>query len=78
MGRPRLLLNFRIVSDSKYSDSDDKPGSFAYDGKTSRIVFKGGGLDGVMPAGVHTIYHEPKGQLTVSFRNREGTDILFL
>jgi len=76
-GSPRLLLNFKIRSASAYSDSSDKPGTFTYDAKTTRIVFKGGLLDGAMPNGFYTIYYEPQGKPTVSFRSASGNEASF-
>ncbi|HEV8145656.1 MAG TPA: hypothetical protein VGP79_04715 [Bryobacteraceae bacterium] len=73
-GAPRLLLNFSIRSATEYRDTDNKPGTYAYDSKTGRIIFKGGGLDGVMPRNFYAMYHEPKGHPTVSFRNPEGRE----
>jgi hypothetical protein len=73
-GAPRLLLNFSIRSATDYRDSDNKPGTYIYDSKTGRITFKGGGLDGVMPRNFYSIYHEPKGRPTVSFRNPQGSE----
>ena len=73
-GAPRLLLNFSIRSTTEYRDTDNKPGTYAYDPKTGRITFKGGGLDGVMPRNFYSIYHEPKGRPTVSFRNAQGSE----
>lgn len=76
-GAPRLLLNFSIRSTTEYRDSDNKPGTYTYDSKTGRITFKGGGLDGVMPRNFYSIYHEPKGRPTVSFRNAQGSEASF-
>jgi len=73
-GAPRLLLNFSIRSTTEYRDSDNKPGTYTYDLKTGRISFKGGGLDGVMPRNFYSVYHEPKGRPTVSFRNPQGSE----
>ena len=73
-GAPRLLLNFSIRSATEYRDSDNRPGTYTYDSKTGRITFKGGGLDGVMPRNFYSIYHEPKGRPTVSFRNPQGSE----
>ena len=77
-GSPRLLLNFKVTGKDKYSDPDGKErGSFAYDAGTGGIVFKGGHLDGVMPKGFNTIYHEPKNHPTVSFRSASGSEASF-
>lgn len=76
-GQARMLMNFTIKPDSKYLDSDNKPGTYGYDPKTGRIEFKGAGLDGVMPAGFFAIYHEPKGHPTVSFRSPRQSEAAF-
>src|ERR1035437_4906555 len=67
-GRARMLLNFTIKSATQYTGSDGKPGSYSY-ASNGRLTFKGGSLDGAMPEGYTTIYHEPKGLPTVSFRS---------
>lgn len=71
-GRPRLLLNFSIKNSTQYIGSDNTGGTYAYAPATGRISFNGGALDGVLPKGHYTVYHEPKGFPTVSFRNAEG------
>ena len=76
-GSARALLNFAIRSPSKYTDTDGQPGAYSYDQKTGAITFKGGGLDGVMPAGFYSIYHEPKGIPTVSFRSPRNAEASF-
>ncbi len=76
-GRPRLLLNFKIKSASQYTGSDDAAGTYTYTPGTTRITFKGGALDGVNPKGMYTMYHEPKGHPTVSFRNSEGYEVSY-
>ena len=75
--RPRLLLNFKISAGGRYTDSEDKPGSYSFDPATGRIAFKGGMLDGVMPKGFYSIYHEPQGHPTVSYRNSGGSEVSF-
>jgi hypothetical protein len=76
-GQARMLLNFSVKSATQYVGSDAKPGAYAYDASSGRITFKGGALDGVMPKGFYTIYHEPKGHPTVSFRNSGGSEASF-
>ena len=76
-GQARMLLNFTIGGGGKYTDSDGKVGSFGFDAKTARIVFKGGLLDGFMPQAFFAIYHEPQGRPTVSFRNSGGSEATF-
>lgn len=74
---PRPLLNFKILSDARYTDTDGKPGAYSYDPKTGRVAFKGGALDGAMPDGFYTVYHEPRGKPTVSFRSRRDAEVSF-
>jgi hypothetical protein len=73
-GQPRMLLNFTIRDATQYTGSDGKAGTYSFDSKTTRIVFKGGFLDGVMPKGFYTIYHEPQGMPTVSFRGPSNSE----
>ena len=76
-GAARMLLNFTIRNGTQYSDSDEKSGTYAYDPASGRITFKGGLLDGAMPNGFQSIYHEPKGRPTVSFRSPRGAEAAF-
>jgi hypothetical protein len=72
-GAPRLLLNFKVTAKDQYSDPTGKErGKFVYTQSTGVIEFKGGHLDGVMPKGFTSIYHEPKNRPTVSFRSGRG------
>lgn len=76
-GQARMLLNFKIKSATQYTGSDDKPGNYSYDSHSGKITFKGGSLDGAMPDGYVSIYHEQKGQPTVSFRSPRGAEASF-
>jgi hypothetical protein len=76
-GSPRMLLNFTVKGPGQYVGSDDKPGRYAYDAATGAIRFQGGALDGVMPAGFTSVYHEDKGRPTVSFRSGRGAEASF-
>jgi len=76
-GQARMLLNFKIKSPTQYTGSDDKPGNYTYNAASGAIAFKGGALDGVMPEGFTSIYHEPKGHPTVSFRGKSGAEASF-
>jgi hypothetical protein len=76
-GQARMLLNFTIKSATQYSGYGGKAGTYSYDASTGRIAFKGGSLDGAMPEGYITIYHEPKGRSTVSFRSPRGAEASF-
>ena len=76
-GEARLLMNFSIKDATRYTDSENKPGTYSYDANSGRITFKGGALDGVMPTGFVSIYHEPKGKPTVSYRSGRGAEAAF-
>ena len=76
-GAARLLMNFTIKDGTRYTDSEGKPGTYSYDASSGKIAFKGGMLDGVMPAGFTSIYHEPKGKPTVSYRSGRGAEAAF-
>lgn len=75
--RARMGLNFSILSAARYKDSEGKTGSFTYDAASERIAFQGGLLDGGMPKGFYSIYHEPHGIPTVSFRSSGGSEASF-
>jgi hypothetical protein len=75
-GQARMLLNFTIRSGSQYIGSDGKPGAYSL-GAGGRITFRGGALDGVLPAGFYTVYYAPQGLPTVSFRNSGGSEVSF-
>lgn len=72
----RAGLNFTILPGGQYLDADGKRGSFTVDA-AMRMVFRGGALDGALPAGVTAVYHEPQGRPTVSFRGRDNGEISF-
>lgn len=76
-GRPRLLQNFSIRSNTQYTGSDGVAGNYSLDPTTGRLAFRGGALDGVLPKGFYTMYHAPKGMPTVSFRNSEGYEVSY-
>jgi hypothetical protein len=76
-GTPRMLLNFTIRSATQYTGSDGKPGSYGFDAGNGRISFHGGALDGILPNGFYSIYYEPQGRPTVSFRNASGSEVSF-
>jgi hypothetical protein len=74
---PRMLLNFTILSPTRYKDSEGATGSYTYDSSTGRITFTSGLLNGAMPDGFYSIYHERKGLPTVSFRSRRDSEASF-
>ena len=77
-GSPRLLLNFKVTGSGKYSDPDGKEqGTYNYNPSNGEITFKGGHLDGVMPKGFTSVYHENKKRPTVSFRSGRGAEASF-
>ena len=77
-GSPRMLLNFNVTGKDRYTDPEGKQkGSFTYNPSNGAIAFKGGHLDGVMPNGFTSVYHEPKKRPTVSFRSARGAEASF-
>ena len=75
-GQARMLMNFSIRTESQYVGSDGRPGSYAL-GPGGRVTFRGGALDGVLPAGFYAVYYGPGGRPTVSFRNSGGSEVTF-
>ena len=77
-GAARLLLNFKVVGDGRYSNEDgNEKGSFAYDAGSGVVTFKGGHLDGAMPDGFKAVYQDRKGRFVLSFRGRSGGEAAF-
>jgi len=76
-GQARMLLNFSVLSANQYRDSEGKTGAFTIDPSNGRMAFKGGSLDGFLPAGFYAMYHTPQGRPTVSFRNSGGSEVTF-
>lgn len=72
----RADLNFTVTGAGRYRASDGSNGTFAYDPTSKKIAFTGY-LKEVMPDGFTTIYYEPKGHPTVSFRGRSGSEASF-
>jgi hypothetical protein len=73
-GQAQMLMNFTILDATHYAGFDDGvTGTFSIDAATSRITFKGGSLDGVMPAGFYSIYHAVRGRPTISFMSPGGS-----
>lgn len=73
---PRMDLNFEVTDDHSYVASDGSVGTFKFDQETQAIRFTGY-LGDVMPEGFTTLYHEPNGRPTVSFRGRSGAEASF-
>ena len=76
-GQARMLMNFTIRDASHYAGSDGSAGTFSFDAATTRITFKGGSLDGVMPDGFYAIYHSVQGRSKVSFMGPGGAEATF-
>lgn len=77
-GQARLLMNFLVSGPGRYSDHEKKEsGSFTLNESNGQVTFKGGHLDGVMPAGFIAVYHVPKGRPSVSFRSGRGAEAAF-
>jgi hypothetical protein len=65
----RSNLNFTVTGPGSYRAADGSSGGFTFDPGSGRITFTGYLAD-VLPEGFTTVYHEPKGHPTVSFRRR--------
>jgi hypothetical protein len=76
-GQARPLLNFTALAGNQYRDNQGTTGGMLVDGGTGRVTFKGGLLDGFMPAGFYAVYYAPQGRPTVSFRNSGGGEAQF-
>jgi hypothetical protein len=76
-GEARPLMNFTVRGGGLYVGSDGARGAYRVDPSTSRVLFAGGALDGVMPPGFFAVYHAPGGRPTVSFRGRSGAEAAF-
>lgn len=72
----RMNLNFQVTGPGSYRASDGSSGRFTFDPASKRITFTGY-LAESMPDGFTSIYHEPKGIPTVSFRGRGGDEVSF-
>lgn len=71
-----MLLNFTVTGPSRYTASDNSVGTFAFDPGSKAIRFTGYLADS-MPKGFTTIYYEPHGNPTVSFRGPGGSEASF-
>lgn len=76
-GQARMLLNFTVTGAGRYRDAEGKNGAFTFDSTTARITFRGGLLDGFMPAGFFSMYVVSQGRPRVSFRNSGGSEVTF-
>jgi len=77
-GAARMLMNFKVLGDGRYSNEDgNEKGAFAYDAASGLMVFKGGHLDGVMPDGFKAIYEARTHRHVLSFRGRMGGEAAF-
>lgn len=77
-GAARLLMNFKVIGDGRYSNQDgDEKGAFAYAAASGTVTFKGGHLDGAMPDGFTAVYQERKGRPVLSFIGRSGGEAAF-
>jgi hypothetical protein len=73
-GAPRLLMNFKVTGDGRYSNEDgNEKGAFA----SGLVLFKGGHLDGAMPDGFTAVYEARKARNVLSFRGRSGGEAAF-
>ena len=72
-----MLLNFTMLPNGQYRDSEGHVGTLQVSGAGGRITFRGGNLDGFLPAGFYAVYYAPQGRPTVSFRNSSGNEVQF-
>lgn len=75
-GEARMLLNFTVLGGNQYRDSEGHTGALALDAR-GRMTFRGGNLDGFLPAGFYAVYYAPGGRPTVSFRSSSGSEVTF-
>jgi hypothetical protein len=71
-----LTLNFTIRAGGQYVDAEGKAGTFSVNAANSRVNFRGGVLDGEIPAGMYAMYYEPQGRPTLSIRNKDGDEVV--
>lgn len=73
----RMDLNFEVTAPGRYTAAaDGSEGSFSFDAASGQIRFTGY-LGEAMPDGFTSIYYEPHGRPTVSFRGRSGSEASF-
>lgn len=72
----RMDLNFTVTGPGRYEAADGSTGTFAFDSASGIVAFEGY-LGDVMPEGFTTVYHEPGGKPTVSFRSARGAEASF-
>lgn len=73
----RMSLNFKVTGPGRYTaDADGSEGTFDFDAASGAIRFTGY-LGEAMPDGFTSIYYEPNGRPTVSFRGRSGSEASF-
>lgn len=73
----RMDLNFEVTAPGRYTAAaDGSEGSFSFDAANGQIRFTGY-LGEAMPDGFTSIYYEPNGRPTVSFRGRSGSEASF-
>ncbi len=70
-----MLLNFTALAGNQYRDNQGAMGTMTVGGN-GRVTFRGGLLDGFMPAGFYATYiAQPRPK--VSFRNSSGNEVQF-
>lgn len=73
---PRMNLNFEVTGPGRYKATDGSAGTFTFEPGSKAIRFTGY-LAEAMPTGFTSIYYEPNGHPTVSFRGRGGAEASF-
>src|SRR5262249_34435040 len=75
-GQARMLMNFTVRGLGQYTGSDNQPGAFTV-AANGRVTFRGGALDGIMPAGFVALYEIYRGRPKVGFRGPSGGEAAF-
>ena len=75
-GQAHLTMNFTAQGANRYTGYNGQSGTYTVD-SSNRVTFRGGPLDGVMPAGFYAVYYAPQGRPTVSFRSPRASEAAF-
>ena len=65
--RARLMLNFTLQPNGRYTDANGERGTYSFDGR--RVAFRGGALDGQRP-----VYEIRRRRPTASFIGASGAE----
>jgi hypothetical protein len=70
---PLYGMAFTVNSPSKYTDSENKQGTYLLDKNGGRVQFKGGMLEGVFPKGFYGVYYSREGRPVLGIRSPSGS-----